>query len=90
MTSTAVTVPNVRRMTQEQAIKLAAFVCTIRPEWSAGPIRGLLQAHTYGTRGLEVIEVEDLTRRTVAAAFTSTQEQLTELPAEPGVIISRK
>ena len=90
MTSTAVTVPTVRRMTQEQAIKLASFVVTIRPEWSAGPIRGLLQAHTYGTRGLEVIEVEDLTRRTFAAAFTSTQEQLTELPAEPGVIISRK
>ncbi|WP_189016051.1 hypothetical protein [Paenarthrobacter histidinolovorans] len=83
MNSTAFTVPTIRRMTQEQAIKLAAFVCTIRPEWSAGPIRGLLQAHTYGSRGLEVIELEELTRRTVAAAFTSTQEQLTELPGEP-------
>ncbi|YCK81217.1 hypothetical protein M1D89_19430 [Arthrobacter sp. D3-18] len=80
MNSTASTVPTVRRMTQEQASKLAAFVVTIRPEWLAAPIRGLLQSHTYGTRGVEEIEVEELTRRTVAAAFTSTQEQLTELP----------
>lgn len=83
MNSTVDTVPTVRRMTQEQAIKLAAFIFTIRPEWSAAPIRGLLQAHTYGTRGLEVIEVEELTLRIVAAAFTSTQEQLTELPGVP-------
>lgn len=83
MNSTVETVPTVRRMTQEQAIKLASFVVTIRPEWSAAPIRGLLQAHTYGSRGLEVIEVEELTLRTVAAAFTSTQAQLTELPRVP-------
>ncbi|WP_416430064.1 hypothetical protein [Paenarthrobacter nicotinovorans] len=83
MNRTVETVPTVRRMTQEQANKLASFVVTIRPEWSAGPIRGLLQAHTYGTRGLEVIEVQELTRRTVAAAFTSTQAQLTELPGVP-------
>ena len=50
MNSTAFAMPTVRRMTQEQAIKLASFVVTIRPEWSAAPIRGLLQAHTYGTR----------------------------------------
>lgn len=80
MSSNTIAMPTVRRMTQEQAIKLASFVVTIRPEWSAGPIRGLLQAHTYGSRGLEELEVDELTRRTVAAAFTSAQEQLTELP----------
>jgi hypothetical protein len=83
MNCTAETVPTVRSMTQEQATKLAAFIVTIRPEWSAAPIRGLLQAHTYGYRGLEVTGAAELTRRTVAAAFTSTQEQLTELPGEP-------
>ncbi|MCF3137666.1 hypothetical protein LRQ04_00215 [Paenarthrobacter sp. AR 02] len=70
------------RMTMEQAIKLAAFVVEIRPEWKAGPIRSLLQNHTYGYEQAPVMAVEELTRRTVAAAFTSTQEQLTELPTQ--------
>ncbi|MFE4197370.1 hypothetical protein ACFRJ9_16015 [Paenarthrobacter sp. NPDC056912] len=70
------------RMTMDQAIKLAAFVVEIRPEWKAAPIRGLLQAHTYGSGGVTVMDVEELTRRTVAEAFTSTQEQLTKLPTQ--------
>ncbi|YCH09501.1 hypothetical protein ACTAQJ_08005 [Arthrobacter sp. alpha11c] len=86
MSNSTNTMPDVRRMTMNQAIKLAAFVAEIRPEWSAGPIRGLLQAHTYGSGGVTVMGVEELTRRTVAAAFTSPQTQLTELPAERGVI----
>lgn len=83
MNSNVDTAPTVRRMTQEQATKLAAFIVTIRPEWSAAPIRGLLQAHTYGHGGVKQISAEELTLRTVAESFTSTQEQLAELPGVP-------
>jgi hypothetical protein len=56
-------------MTPDQAFRLAAFVLTIRPEWSRTTLMRLLQSHTHGTEGREKMGVDELSTYMLAAAF---------------------
>lgn len=69
------------RITLDQAAKLTDFVTSVRPEWSASQLLGLLQNHTYGFKGFPQVDAAELSERLIGAAFDPEQGEPTQLIA---------